>query len=313
MQNRYLSDIINFDPENDLEHHGVMGMKWGIRRYQPYSLIPRKSGKGGKLLGDAKKKTSSGKTTGSSSKKSRNQKSADAKAAVEKQAKTARQRKEELEKVVNSGDAKLVYEHRHELTKKQLDTAIDRINTEARVASLVQQQNPSKLNKLKQLARSVDDVNSVVRTGVNAYKTVNEISKLYGDAKKAKSAREKADISAKALDTLIKNGSTSIEDIKKVQSVLTDSDLATAAKRTTSLNTIDNNDYNLSKRDRTRRQEREGYLQKSVADLRSAQDADEEVSNFYSKMASNSDTSAYDSYVDSQVSKKRKRKNNKLK
>lgn len=48
MQNKYLSDIINVDSENDIEHHGVLGMKWGIRRYQPYSLIPRKSGKAGK-------------------------------------------------------------------------------------------------------------------------------------------------------------------------------------------------------------------------------------------------------------------------
>ena len=31
-----------------------MGMKWGVRNYQPYSTVPRKSGKGGKEIGDAK-------------------------------------------------------------------------------------------------------------------------------------------------------------------------------------------------------------------------------------------------------------------
>lgn len=40
---------------NELYHHGVLGMHWGIRRYQPYSTVPRGSGKGGKEIGEAKK------------------------------------------------------------------------------------------------------------------------------------------------------------------------------------------------------------------------------------------------------------------
>lgn len=39
----------------DIQHHGVLGMKWGIRRYQPYSVKPRGSGEGGKEIGEAAK------------------------------------------------------------------------------------------------------------------------------------------------------------------------------------------------------------------------------------------------------------------
>ena len=216
MENRYLKDIIMVDPENDIEHYGVLGMHWGVRRFQPYSLIPRKSGKGGKETGQAKKASKASgalsKTVGKlknrksvvkTSKKvsevkketeptefkpSRNQKSAEAKARVEAEAITARQRKEELDRLVKNGTATEIYSRRSELSGKQLQEAVNRLNTEKTLKSLVADENPTGLQKA---FKELDKVNEYAKKGLSYYDTTQKLSKIAKDHQKAIKENEK--------------------------------------------------------------------------------------------------------------------------
>lgn len=86
--------------ESYLAHHGIKGQKWGIRRFQPYSVRGRKSGKGGKEVGEAKKKGPS---------------------------------KEELLKSTN---AKQVYNYRDQLSDRELRERVNRIQTEQQLEQL---------------------------------------------------------------------------------------------------------------------------------------------------------------------------------
>lgn len=103
--------------DNYLVHYGIKGQKWGVRRFQPYSTRGRISGKGGKEVGVAKKKS-------------------------------AEPSREEL---LKSTDPKLLYKYRDKLTDQELQNRLNRLNNEEQLRQKAQKKKDEGKKVAKQI------------------------------------------------------------------------------------------------------------------------------------------------------------------
>lgn len=150
--------IVSVDSE--LYHHGIKGQKWGVRRYQK---------KDGSLtiLGRHRYNHDT------EFKKSVDRQRALTKARAAKEAnKTLEERRAELMKSV---DPKELYKYKDLLTTQELNNRIERIDTEARLASRIPEQKTglaavnAKMNKVSESVNSATNMFQKVDT---AYSTV---------------------------------------------------------------------------------------------------------------------------------------------
>ena len=163
-----------------LAHHGILGMKWGVRRYQnPDGTLTAagrlrytKSGDGYRKLTREERKQAAQKSQ---------EKLSRLEAAKIARAEKARLKKEH-EELIKSGSASDINKHFSELSNSEIKDAIDRVKLKQTMNELENKEAEliSKgKTKTDQLMEKVDKTTNNVEKGIKAYNVVAKINNAF--------------------------------------------------------------------------------------------------------------------------------------
>lgn len=182
------------EDEYFLEHHGIKGQKWGIRRFQPYRQGMKVAG--GKVVGAAKKVKQRFKDIGDARQK---KKAAKEKAKSVKKAQATRKANANFEaekkKAIESGSIEDLAKFKGKLTNEEYSKAFLRLQNEKKMSDMVAANQKTVWDTIDKGMSIVQKVGGYANTIATAKENFTKLDKAFNgekdeDAKKAKEAEK---------------------------------------------------------------------------------------------------------------------------
>lgn len=144
---------------NTLSHHGILGMRWGRRRYQ----------------------NKDGSLTKAGQRRAQRQKEA----ALEKARKAKLAKKsfeQEKEAAVKSGSAADVLKFKGKLTKQEMDSALARIQWEQNMQTLSEKDSAAGKKKVDKFFEGINSATDKANTVFKAWNTIANVANAFGNS-----------------------------------------------------------------------------------------------------------------------------------